>query len=224
MGTLLSLNVGRAHRPAHAHTQETAIGKRPVEGRVGIAAPGKRGTAGSSGSAVAGDQVCDLRNHGGDDQAIYAYGREELDFWERKLRRALPNGIFGENLTTLDVATTDALIGERWQVGPKTVLEVCATRFPCRTFTEWIGSEDWMTQFVQEALPGAYLRVIVPGDIGAGDTISTLSRPEHGVTSGVVFRAMTREPELLPLLAEVEALSAHQRDKAARRARGGARI
>ncbi|MFB6516245.1 MOSC domain-containing protein, partial [Streptomyces virginiae] len=104
MGTLLSLNVGRAHRPAHAHTQETAIGKRPVEGRVGIAAPGKRGTAGSSGSAVAGDQVCDLRNHGGDDQAIYAYGREELDFWERKLRRALPNGIFGENLTTLDVA------------------------------------------------------------------------------------------------------------------------
>ncbi|MFB6516094.1 MOSC domain-containing protein, partial [Streptomyces virginiae] len=109
-------------------------------------------------------------------------------------------------------------------VGPKTVLEVCATRFPCRTFTEWIGSEDWMTRFVQEALPGAYLRVIVPGDIGAGDTISTLSRPEHGVTSGVVFRAMTREPELLPLLAEVEALSAHQRDKAARRARGGARI
>ncbi|MEU8606049.1 MOSC domain-containing protein [Streptomyces parvulus] len=224
MGTLLSLNVGRARVPAHWYFQETSIGKRPVEGRRGIAAPGVRGTEGSTGSAVAGDQVCDLRNHGGDDQAIYAYGREELDFWERKLHRALPNGIFGENLTTLTVATTDALIGERWQVGPETVLEVCATRFPCRTFAEWLGRQDWMTQFVREVLPGAYLRVIVPGEIGAGDTISTLSRPEHGVTSGVVFRAMTLEPELLPLLADVEALSAHQRSKAARRARGGAGI
>ena len=219
MGKLLSVNVGRARPTEHSDIGATAIDKRSVEHRVTVAAPGPRGTEGSSGSGIVGDRVCDHRHHGGDDQAVYAYSREELDLWERELGRELPNGVFGENLTTLGLPTTDALIGERWLIGPEVVLEVCATRIPCRTFAGWLEEQGWMKRFTQRALPGAYLRVITPGEIRAGDELTVLSRPAHAVTSGVVFRALTLEPDLLPLLLEVEALGPHQREHAARRLR-----
>ncbi|QMU72691.1 MOSC domain-containing protein [Streptacidiphilus sp. P02-A3a] len=220
MGKLLSLNVGRDRASEHTDIGRTAIDKRPVEGPLAVVAPGPRGTPGSSGSALAGDQVCDDRHHGGDDQAVYAYSREELDLWQRELGRDLHNGSFGENLTTVGVDTTDALIGERWRIGPQVVLEVCATRIPCRTFQGWLEERHWMKRFTRQALPGAYLRVITPGEIRAGDEVAVLSRPTHRVTSGVVFRALTLEPDLLPLLLEVPELGAHQRDHAAQRLRG----
>lgn len=215
-GSLHSLNIGRGRATDHSDVGTTAIDKQPVPGPVLVTAPGPRGNGGS-GSALAGDEVCDHRHHGGDDQAVYAYGREELDAWERELGRPLPNGVFGENLTTLGLDTTDALIGERWQVGGQAVLEVCATRIPCRTFAGWLDQDSWVKQFTRRALPGAYLRVITPGEVSTGDPITVLSRPDHGLTSGTVFRALTLEPELLPLLLEVEALGAHQREHAARR-------
>ena len=218
MGILLSLNVGRSRASDHTDVGITAIDKRPVEGPLTIAAPGPRGSGGS-GSGVVGDEVCDQRFHGGDDQAVYAYSREELDLWAKELGRELPPGVFGENLTTFGIATTDALIGERWQVGGQVVLEVCATRIPCRTFAGWLDEGSWIKRFTQRALPGAYLRVITPGEIRAGDAITVLSRPDHGVTSGVVFRALTLEPDLLPLLVDVEALGAHQRERALQRVR-----
>ncbi|MFC1417127.1 MOSC domain-containing protein [Streptacidiphilus cavernicola] len=218
MGNLLSLNVGRERATSHSDVGATAIDKQPVPGPVAVTAPGPRGNGGS-GSALAGDQVCDHRNHGGDDQAVYAYSREELDLWEGELGRDLAAGVFGENLTTLGVDTTEALIGERWRIGGRLVLEVCATRIPCRTFAGWLDQDGWIKRFTQRALPGAYLRVITPGEIRAGDPITVLSRPDHGVTSGVVFRALTLEPDLLPLLVDVEALAPHQRERALRRVR-----
>lgn len=217
MGKLLSLNIGRSQASDHTDVGMTAIDKRPTDGRVQVAAPGARGTQGSSGSGIVGDEVCDHRHHGGDDQAVYAYSREELDLWEQELGRELPSGVFGENLTTLGLATTDALIGERWQVGAEVVLEVCATRIPCRTFAGWLDRSGWIKRFTQRALPGAYLRVITPGEIQAGDAITVLHRPDHTVTSGVVFRALTLEPDLLPLLLDIDALGEHQRKHAARR-------
>ena len=219
MGKLLSVNVGLSRATEHSDIGATAIDKRPAEHRVAVAAPGPRGAEGSNGSGIVGDRVCDHRHHGGDDQAVYAYSREELDLWEQELGRELPNGIFGENLTTLGLPTTDALIGERWLIGSEVVLEVCATRIPCRTFAGWLQEQGWMKRFTQRALPGAYLRVITPGEIRAGDELTVLSRPAHTVTSGVVFRALTLEPDLLPLLLDVEALGPHQRKHAQRRLR-----
>jgi len=56
---------------------------------VRIEAPGPKGVGGSG---VIGDNVCDLRHHGGDDQAVYAYAREDLDWWQDTLGRDLPGG------------------------------------------------------------------------------------------------------------------------------------
>ncbi|MFD4319700.1 MOSC domain-containing protein [Streptomyces sp. NPDC058548] len=196
--TLLSVNVGRAKAVDYTEAASglTAIDKRPVEGPVRIEAPGPLGV-GRSG--LAGDTVCDLRFHGGGDRAAYAFAREDLDRWERELGRPLANGSFGENLTTEGLDVNGALIGERWRIGEEVVLEVTGGRIPCRTFAGFLEEKGWVKRFTRsEAGPGALLRVIVPGEIRAGDPITVVHRPDHDITVALLHRAATTERTLLP--------------------------
>ncbi|MFI7130022.1 MOSC domain-containing protein [Nonomuraea sp. NPDC050153] len=192
----------------------TGIDKRPVHGPVAVKAPGPKGT-GEVG--LAGDRVYDVKHHGGVHQAVYAYAREDLDTWQTELGRPLANGGFGENLTSLGLDVNGALIGERWRIGPDVVLEVSCARIPCATFQGWLERDGWIKRFTRAARPGAYLRVIEPGDIRAGDPVEIVHRPEHDVTVALVFRAMTLEPELLPRLLVAEALSPEEQESARRR-------
>jgi MOSC domain-containing protein YiiM len=211
---LLSVNIGRPRPNPWKGLSATGIDKRPADGPVAVTAPGPKGT-GAVG--LAGDRVYDVRHHGGRDQAVYAYAREDLDGWEAELGRPLPNGVFGENLTTAGVDVNDALIGERWRIGPDVVLEVACARIPCATFQGWLELAGWVRRFTQAALPGAFLRVIEPGDIRAGDPVEIVRRPGHDVTVALVFRAMTLEPDLLPRLLAADALTEEVRELARRR-------
>jgi MOSC domain-containing protein YiiM len=211
MPTLLSVNIA-APRPGPGGV--TGIDKRPSDGPVRVSAPGPRGN-GLTG--LAGDRVFAVDVHGGDDQAAYAFAREDLDRWQAELGRPLTNGVFGENLTTSGVDVTAALIGERWRVGDGVLLEVTRPRIPCGTFAAWMGEDDWVKRFIERAVPGAYLRVIVDGEIRAGDAVTVVSRPDHDLTIGVTFRALTLEPDLLPRLVGIEALPMTLREKVARR-------
>ncbi|MFJ2032922.1 MOSC domain-containing protein [Streptosporangium sp. NPDC087985] len=195
MPRLLSVNLAHPHSADYTSADFTGIDKRPADGLVAVTAPGPRGTAGSG---VAGDKIGDLPHHGGDDQAVYAFAREDLDTWEKELGRELSNGVFGENLTTSGLDVNGASIGERWRIGESLVLEVTSARIPCRTFAGWLDEQGWVKRFTQAARPGAYLRVIEPGEIQSGDAIEVVSRPDHGVTVEFLFRAMTTESELLP--------------------------
>jgi len=163
---------------------------------------------GGLGSGLVGDTIGNQKLHGGDDQAVYVYAREDLDEWETLLARPLANGMFGENFTTSEVDVTGALIGERWRIGSDgPLLEVSAPRTPCRTFSAFLELGNWMKTFTKAAKPGAYLRVISPGAVRAGDGISIEHRPDHDVTIGLVFRARMSEPDLLPQLMGADALS-----------------
>ena len=164
----------------------TGIGKRPVESAL-LRAPGPK--HGGLGSGLVGDVICDVRSHGGDRQAVYAYAREELDAWETRLGRQLPNGMFGENLTTQDLDVDGALIGERWAVGDEVVLEVCGGRMPCATFSHKMGEPGWLRRFTEAGKSGAYLSIETGGTVRPGDAVEVLSRPSHDVTAEVTFRA-----------------------------------
>jgi len=213
---LLSVNVGHPRENPWKGLAATGIDKRPVTGAVAVRAPGPKGT-GAVG--LAGDRVYDIQHHGGDDQAVYAYGREDLDGWEAELDRPLSNGCFGENLTTAGIDVNGALIGERWRVGPEVVLEVSCPRIPCGTFQGWLGREGWIRRFTEAALPGAYLRVVEPGEIRGGDPVEVVLRPGHEVTVRTVFRALTSQPELLEQLRDAEALPGEIRERVERRLR-----
>ncbi|WP_327700292.1 MOSC domain-containing protein [Streptomyces sp. NBC_00459] len=195
---VLSVNVGRAQSvPYTDHPDGTGIDKRPVDGPVRVSAPGLKGFAGSG---LAGDSICSKEHHGGDEQAVYAVAREDLDDWERELGRPLRDGMFGENLTTRGLDVSGALIGERWRVGAEVVLEVTSGRVPCATFQGHMGEKRWVKRFTERGAPGAYLRVIEPGAIRAGDPVEIVHRPDHEVTVALYFRALTTERTLLPRL------------------------
>jgi MOSC domain-containing protein YiiM len=212
---VLSVNVGRPRPNPWKPVAMTSIDKRPVSGPVMVTEPGPKGT-GAVG--LAGDRVCDVQHHGGTDQAVYAYAREDLDYWAASLGSPLANGVFGENLTTAGLDVNGALIGERWRIGSAAVLEVSCPRIPCGTFQGWLARADWIRRFTEAAMPGAYLRVVSPGLISAGDPVTIEHRPAHDVTIEVTFRALTTSPALLPSLLPVDAMPDGIRELALKRA------
>lgn len=211
MSRIGSVNVGQAAASAETRAGVTGIDKRPVDGPVEVVDPGAPGT-GRGG--LAGDAVCDVDHHGGSDQAVYAYAAEDLAEWSALLARPLSPGTFGENLTTSGVDVTGALIGTRWRVGARLLLEVSVPRIPCRTFADWLDEHGWVKTFTAHGKPGAYLRVLEPGPVEPGDAVEVVHSPEHKVTIGLAFRALTTERELLPLLRVADALPAEAMEKA----------
>ena len=85
------------------------------------------------------------------------------------------------------------------------------------TFQGWLERDGWIKQFTQAVRPGTYLRVIQPGDVRAADPIEIVHRPGHDLTVALAFRAMTREPDLLPLLVTADALPEDDKEMARRR-------
>jgi MOSC domain-containing protein YiiM len=202
VGRIISVNLGVPELSTAKNVGMTGINKQPVAHAVLVRPPGPKTTGLHSG--LIGDNIFDVKHHGGDDQAVYAYAREDYDWWEGKLGRELRGGIFGENLTTEGVDVNGALIGERWRIGDELVLQTTYARIPCATFQARMGEPQWVKRFTAEARPGAYLRVVVPGEVKAGDEIEIIHRPSHDLTVEELFRAWTTEPDLLPKLLETD--------------------
>jgi MOSC domain-containing protein YiiM len=170
----------------------SGIDKRPVDGRVAVHELG-----------LDGDVQVNRKHHGGEGQAVYAYAQEDADWWSAELGRELPPGRFGENLRTTGLDLTGALLGEQWRIGTA-LLEVTAWRTPCANFARFWDVPDLVKRFAAHGATGAYLRVLETGEIGAGDPVDIVVRPDHGITVGTAFRiAMTQKhrlPELAPAL------------------------
>jgi MOSC domain-containing protein YiiM len=170
----------------------SGIDKRPVAGRVAVHELG-----------LEGDVQVNRKYHGGEGQAVYAYAQEDADFWIAELGRELPPGRFGENLRTTGLHLTGALLGEQWRIGTA-LFEVTAPRIPCANFARFWNEPQLVKRFTAHGASGAYLRVLETGEIGAGDAIDVVHRPDHGVTTGRTFRLLTtqksRVGELAPAL------------------------
>lgn len=199
MAYVRSVNVARATVPREYSSRPTAIGKQPTAEPVEVREPGPR--HGGLGSGLVGDAIGNHRHHGGTDQAVYAFAREVLDEWQQRLGRELPDGIFGENLTTVGLDVDSARVGERLRIGDDVELQVTDPRIPCNTFRGWMGERGWTRRFTEDGRCGVYLRVLTGGLIRSGDPIEVVHRPGHDVTVALAFRALMGHPELLPSLA-----------------------
>jgi MOSC domain-containing protein YiiM len=198
---ILSINLA-VPRPIATRREDgglTGINKVPTTEPVSVTPPGPHD------SGLAGDKIF-LKAHGGPDQAVYAYSREEYDWWESALGRPLRNGLFGENLTTIGIDVDGALVGEQWRIGDDLILQATGPRIPCVTFQAHMGEPHWVKRFAGHGRPGTYLRVVSPGIIRAGDEVTVLDRPAHGVTITRAFLALTTRPQLINELLNVREL------------------
>jgi MOSC domain-containing protein YiiM len=176
---VLSVNVGAPRDVEWRGTiVRTAIWKYPVAGRVPLL-----------GVNFAGDDQADRTVHGGPDKAVYAYAREDYDFWRAHEGLEASPALFGENLTVEGLDLSAALVGERWRVG-SALLEVAQIRLPCAKLGVRLADPRFPKRFQAAGRMGAYLRVIEEGDVGAGDAIDVVTRPDHGVTLGTMLRAL----------------------------------
>ncbi|MGH3671490.1 MAG: MOSC domain-containing protein [Pseudonocardiaceae bacterium] len=181
-GRVVTVNVGAPRLVRwRDRTVLTSIFKEPVEGRVMV-----------QGVNLAGDDQADRSVHGGPDKAVYAYAREDIEWWSDGLGAPLPPGVFGENLTLAGVAVTGAVIGERWRLGG-VLLEVCAPRIPCYKLGFRMGEDGFPRLFAAAGRPGAYLRILTEGTIAAGDAVVVEHRSSHGVTIQTVADAYHRD-------------------------------
>ncbi len=202
-----SVNLG-AREPNPAKTVGvTGIRKRPVEVAT-LRAPGPKRDG--LGSGLVDDFIGDVRNHGGDRQAVYAFAREQLDYWEDRLDMELANGSFGENLTTVGLDVDASLIGERWAVGDDVVLEVSGPRIPCATFSARMGIRGWLKTFASHGRSGAYLAVVAGGEVRPGDALRVTSRPEHDVDVPTTFRAFMGDLDAAEHVLAVGCLPEHE--------------
>ena len=205
--TVRSVNLGTPRTWEWAGIGRSSIEKHQTPGPVRATTRG-----------LEGDQVSDTVDHGGVDQAVYAFAREDLDAWADTLGQPIRDGLFGENLTTSGYDVNEAEIGERWQVG-STVLEVASVRIPCNDFKGWMGESGfdntaWVKRFTAIGRPGPYLRVVQEGVLAAGDPVEVVHRPGHGVTVSTMFRALTTDQDLLPRLLVVDGLVVEARERA----------
>ena len=182
------MNAGRTKTVPWGNLKRSAIDKQPQAGPIRVTTLG-----------LVSDEQADQADHGGTEQALYLYAREDLDRWGAMLGRDLRNGQFGENLTVEGIELTHATIGERWRIG-SVLIELNAPRIPCSVFQGFMAEPQWVKRFTAEGRPGGYFRVLDEGELQAGDDVTVEHRPDHGVTLQQVFRALTGHREFVPLL------------------------
>jgi MOSC domain-containing protein YiiM len=193
---VLSVNVGLPQTVNYRGTPVTsAIWKQPVDGRIAV-----------RGINLDGDGQADRSVHGGVDKAVYAYSREDYDWWESELELPLAPGTFGENLTVAGLDPSAAVIGERWRIG-SALLEISEPRFPCYKLGIRMDDPRFLKRFAAAGRPGAYLRIVSEGEVGAGDRIDVVERPDHGVTIGRFASIFLGDRERLSELLAADQLS-----------------
>ncbi|MFM7704738.1 MAG: MOSC domain-containing protein [Rubrivivax sp.] len=182
---ILSVNVARVQsRLMNGRRVRTAIGKRPVEGRVAVHRLG-----------LAGDEQAQTSLHGGPTKAVYAYPALHYPFWQTVRAQArlslwdeaLPPGSLGENLTLGGLDETMLWVGDRL-VLPGCVLAVTEPRLPCAKFGGAMGFAQAVALMAQSGFCGAYLAVIEEGEVGAGDAFTLQPGPRE-VNLRELFRA-----------------------------------
>ena len=178
----------------------TGINKQSVQGLIHFGPEG-----------VVGDTVVDRKHHGGYDKAVYAYAYEDALWWAERIGRDIPAGSFGENLTTEGIDVTNAVIGERWQIGDL-LLEVAEPRIPCSVFSGFWDRPTLIKEFTEANRSGAYLRIIDEAMIEKGNAISVASRPTHGITIANVFASRSGERSKIAEISQVAELSAEYRE------------
>jgi len=129
---------------------------------------------------VKGDNVIDRKYHGGINKAVYAYGFNHYNHWQKlypKLKFEL--GMFGENLTVDILEEANIHIGDVFKVGGA-IIEVSQPRNPCYKLGIRFNDAKVVKQFWNSTKCGVYFKVLQKGKVKVGDEfIRQIYKPKN---------------------------------------------
>lgn len=146
----------------------SAIDKRATTGVVRIETLG-----------LVGDEQGDPRVHGGPDKAVHHYPFDHYARWREDLGdldRLKAAGAFGENLSSRGLTEDEVCLGDRFRIGTA-LLEVSQGRQPCWKLSDRFEVADMVRRVQDSGRTGWYYRVMEPGAVRAGDTMTLAARP-----------------------------------------------
>ena len=176
---LISINTSRStHVEYQGKIISTGIFKKPVTGKVYVAKKN-----------LQGDQQADLKKHGGEHKAVYAFSFDHYEYWAKVLRQTdLSRGIFGENLTISGLDEANLHIGDQLSIG-ECVLEITQPRVPCHKLGIAVGNKDMPRLFIEHFATGIYMRVIKEGFIESGNEVIVTKQSPSKVSVKSLFKA-----------------------------------
>jgi len=200
--SVISVNVGLPRTVQwKGKAVSTGIFKAPVSGRIHLRTLN-----------FDGDRQADLSVHGGPDKAVYVYPAEHYAFWHREFPdMTLPWGMFGENLTIEGLQEDTLQIGDRFHIGST---EVVATqpRLPCFKLGLRFGRDDIVKRFLASGRLGFYFKVVVEGEVAAGDPVLLAERASGSVAVSEITRLYARDKDDLAGLQRMVRIAALPED------------
>lgn len=200
---ITSVNVGEAETLRHGTREElSGINKQPIATTIAVTEDG-----------LQDDTICDAEHHGGVDQAVYAYGAADYEWWSNELGREIAPGMFGDNLT-IDGLPDDLNCGDRLLIS-NLILEATAPRIPCSTLASQMEDSDFGMRFRQAEKPGFYFRVLHAGEVSRGESVTLVEGPHDNISMLELFRlSYVIHPDEASLRHALHApLAARMRDK-----------
>ena len=200
MARLLSVNVGLPKDVGwQGHTVHTGIWKQQVDGPRMVRRLN-----------IDGDGQGDLNGHGGEQRAVLVYQIESYRHWQDHLGRDdFELGQFGENFTVEGLGDDEVCIGDRYRIGDAE-FEVTQPRVTCFRVGMRLGEPRMPALLVAHHRPGFYLRVIVEGQVRAGDEIVRTRVGPHALSVADVDALLylpDRDIERLRAAVDIPALS-----------------
>lgn len=209
---LLSIHVGRPKQVAwQGKDVETSIWKSAVKGPVAVRQHN-----------IDGDQQADLRFHGGQDKAVYAYAGDAYEWWRAEWKDPkLSYGVFGENLVFSALDESAIASGDVFELGT-CVLRAREPRFPCANLGIRFGDMKVLKTFFASKRSGVYFAVDREGEIREGDELKLVKAvTKDRVTIAEIFAAKPRPPAgLLEKIAASTTVMPFWRDWAAKKLEG----
>jgi len=177
---LLSLNISLPKTVSiNGRTYKTGIYKTAVSGPRRLARHN-----------LTGDGQGDMKNHGGEYQAVYCYPHEHYAYWANQLApRDFEFGQFGENFPLHGLLEREVCLACVLQVGGALV-QVTQPRVPCYKLADKLGIPGFDKTFRRANRSGFYLRVLEAGQVEAGASIELVSKGPIGMTVAEVNAAL----------------------------------
>jgi MOSC domain-containing protein YiiM len=168
----------------------TAILKQPIDTPVTVKSQG-----------LVGDEQADLKVHGGQDKAVYAYSADTFEFWQETLnRKTIQFGEFGENLSIDHLDEKSIFVGDTFAIG-SCILQAVQPRQPCYKL-DIIFKHPMVEKFNQHNRCGIYFRVLQEGIIQRGDSFKLIGSEEVKASIEELFQIYKNKGQVEKLRAQ----------------------